>query len=128
MRSSRRDSADAAPPPVGGGLRVDVALDRLCLMKTRSQAAKACSLGHVFINGELARASKEVRVGDRLRYQDRLARHEEEVLILHLPERAVAKAFARDCYERISRRLIEDAEAPPGGTTDTHEGAQGEAT
>ena len=54
-------------------------------MKTRSQAAKACSLGHVLVNGEAARASKEVKVGDRLRYQDRLSRHEERVLILHLP-------------------------------------------
>ncbi len=97
-------------------------------MKTRSQAAKACSLGHVLVNGEPARASKEVKVGDRLRYQDRLSRHEEEVLILHLPERAVAKAEARDCYERISRRLLDDPEGAVDRTPETREEAQGETT
>ena len=86
---------------------MDVLLDRLCLIKTRSQAGKACAEGRVFVNGDAARASKEVRVGDRVRYSDRLSRYEEEILVLEVPLKPVSKAVARECYERVARRDLD---------------------
>ncbi|MFN8546748.1 MAG: S4 domain-containing protein [Candidatus Eisenbacteria bacterium] len=115
MHSSEDGSARAA-------LRVDLLLDRLCLAKTRSQAAKACAEGRVFVNGMAARASKEVRVGDRLRLIERFGAGELEVLLLEVPQKAVAKAAARECYEVISRT---SAPRAAGFERDPEEGKSG---
>ena len=48
-------------------MRVDLALKRLLLVKSRSEAKEACDVGSVFINGKPAKASAEVHLGDRLR-------------------------------------------------------------
>jgi len=111
-----RSSDDGSPR---GALRVDLLLDRLCLAKTRSQAAKACAEGRVFVNGQAARASKEVKVGDRVRLIERFGDSELEVLLLDVPQRPVAKAAARDCYEVVSRK---SAPRPTGIDRDPEEG------
>lgn len=46
--------------------RVDVWVWSVRLAKTRSQATAACRAGHVRVNGERAKASTSVRVGDRV--------------------------------------------------------------
>ena len=48
-------------------MRVDLALKRLLLVRSRTEGKEACDVGAVFINGERARASAEVRPGDRVR-------------------------------------------------------------
>lgn len=83
-------------------------LSRLCLFKTRSQAGRACDEGRVWWNGQPARASREVRSGDRIRFRDARLRFEEEVEILEVPEKPVSKAASRELYRRIERRAIED--------------------
>lgn len=60
-------------------MRCDLCLNRLCLYKTRSQAAKACLEGRVQVNGQPARAARPIRPGDRIRFQDPTGRFEEEV-------------------------------------------------
>jgi ribosome-associated heat shock protein Hsp15 len=82
-------------------VRIDLCLSRLCLMKTRSQAEKACDEGLVQWNGHRARPAREVRVGDRIVFQDRLGRWIREVEIVELPERSVTKAAARSCYRML---------------------------
>jgi ribosomal 50S subunit-recycling heat shock protein len=47
-------------------VRVDVALKRLLLVKSRSEAKEACDVGAVQVNGQPAKAAQEVRVGDRI--------------------------------------------------------------
>ena len=48
-------------------MRVDLALKRLLLVKSRTEGKEACDVGAVFVNGKPAKASAEVHVGDRLR-------------------------------------------------------------
>ena len=48
-------------------MRVDLALKRLLLVKSRTEAKEACDVGAVHVNGKPVKASQEVRVGDRLR-------------------------------------------------------------
>ena len=48
-------------------MRVDLALKRLLLVKSRSEGKESCDVGSVLVNGKPAKASQEVRVGDRIR-------------------------------------------------------------
>jgi ribosome-associated heat shock protein Hsp15 len=95
-------------------MRCDLLLSRLCLLKTRSQAGKACDEGRVRINGQRAKASSEVRPGDRIAWTDPLARFEEEVEVLALPEGSVSKIAARELYRRITRRALDHPWGEPG--------------
>jgi ribosome-associated heat shock protein Hsp15 len=55
----------AEPDPFSSAsVRVDRWLWAARLFKTRSQAAKACTAGHVKINDEAAKSAKPVKVGD----------------------------------------------------------------
>lgn len=48
--------------------------------KTRTPAKKACDLGRILSNGQVAKAAREVRVGDRLRITNEGGDFEVEVL------------------------------------------------
>jgi ribosomal 50S subunit-recycling heat shock protein len=48
-------------------VRVDLALKRLLLVKSRTEAKEACDVGAVHVNGKPAKASQEVHTGDRIR-------------------------------------------------------------
>ncbi|MGQ0715636.1 MAG: S4 domain-containing protein [Gemmatimonadaceae bacterium] len=48
-------------------MRVDLALKRLLLVKSRTEGKEACDVGAVHVNGKPAKAAQEVRLGDRLR-------------------------------------------------------------
>ena len=89
-------------------MRIDLGLSRLCLFKTRSQATKACQDGRVWVNGQKARASRDLRVGDRVRFRDPWSRREEEVEILELPEGSVSKSRAREMVKVIETRVLDD--------------------
>lgn len=45
-------------------IRIDKWLWAVRIFKTRSQAAEACKKRYIFINGEIAKPSREVQVGD----------------------------------------------------------------
>ena len=49
------------------GVRIDAWLWAARFFKTRTLAKKACDLGRIRSNGQLAKASREVRVGNMLR-------------------------------------------------------------
>lgn len=49
------------------GVRMDAWLWAARFFKTRTLAKKACDLGRILSNGQIAKAAREVRVGDRLR-------------------------------------------------------------
>lgn len=91
-----------------GADRLDRVLSHLCLFKTRSQAAKACDDGRVFVNGEQARASKMIHASDRIRFREPLGRFEEEVEVLEVPERQVSRAKAREMVRMLSQTRVED--------------------
>ena len=50
--------------------------------KTRALAAKACELGRIESNGQIAKAAKEVRTGDLLKVENAGGVFQVEVLIL----------------------------------------------
>lgn len=45
-------------------IRIDKWLWAVRIFKTRSQAAEACKKGRIFINRSIAKASREVQIGD----------------------------------------------------------------
>jgi ribosome-associated heat shock protein Hsp15 len=87
-------------------MRCDLLLSRLCLLKTRSQAGKACDEGRVRVNGRAAKAASDVHPGDRIVWNDPLGRFEEEIEVLGLPEGPVSRAAARDLYRRLPGRVL----------------------
>ncbi|MCA9730188.1 MAG: RNA-binding protein [Candidatus Eisenbacteria bacterium] len=89
-------------------MRLDLVLNHLCVFKTRSQAGKACDGGRVWVNGEAARASRPVHVGDVIRFRDSLARFEEEIEVLEVPSGPVPKSRAREMFRVLERRRIEN--------------------
>lgn len=80
-------------------MRVDLALKRLLLVKSRSEAKEACEVGAVWINGARAKASSEVRVGDHLRVD--YAHRTLEVELVGEIGRNVSRAQARTLYQVI---------------------------
>lgn len=64
------------------GVRIDKWLWAARFFKTRALAAKACELGRVRSNGQLAKAAREVRAGDKLHITNDTGLFEIEVLAL----------------------------------------------
>jgi len=62
------------------GVRIDAWLWASRFFKTRTLAKKACDLGRILSNGQVAKAAREVRVGDMLRITNDGGDFEIEVL------------------------------------------------
>jgi ribosomal 50S subunit-recycling heat shock protein len=86
-------------------VRVDLVLKRLLLVKSRSEGKEACDVGSVYVNGARAKASSEVRVGDRLRVE--YAHRTLEVELLGGVGKNVSRAVAKTLY-----RVLRDEPAP----------------
>ena len=78
------------------GLRIDKWLWCARFFKSRSLAQQAVEGGHVQVNGERAKASRQVKVGDRLRITRERERFEVEVT--GIPERRGPATEARTHY------------------------------
>ncbi|HTC49601.1 MAG TPA: RNA-binding S4 domain-containing protein [Candidatus Aquilonibacter sp.] len=63
-------------------VRIDKWLWAARFFKTRSQAARACELGRIRSNEQVAKAAREVRIGDMLRVSNVGGDFEVEVLLL----------------------------------------------
>jgi ribosome-associated heat shock protein Hsp15 len=78
-------------------VRLDIWLDVSCLLKTRSEAQRACNGGKVSLNGDVARPNRQVRVGDKLEITRPFGKRQiieiKAVTADHLP-----KAQARKMY------------------------------
>lgn len=61
-------------------IRMDAWLWAARFFKTRSLAKKACELGRIVSNGQMSKAAREVKVGDRLRVTNDGGDFEIEVL------------------------------------------------
>ena len=79
-------------------MRLDKYLKVSRLIKRRTVANDACDLGHIYINGNAAKASKEVKVGDviELHFGSRVTKVE----ILKIQE-TVGKNDAPAMYREI---------------------------
>ncbi len=79
-------------------MRLDKYLKISRLIKRRTVANEACDAGRVLVNGKIARASYEVKVGDRLELQlgERVLRAE----VISVSEYAT-KEQASDLYRML---------------------------
>jgi ribosome-associated heat shock protein Hsp15 len=87
------------------GVRMDIWLWAARFFKTRPLAKRACELGRILSNGQIAKAAREVRVGDRLRITNEGGDFQVEVLLLSETRgpAAVAQTLYRESEE--SREL-----------------------
>ena len=86
-------------------MRVDLALKRLLLVKSRTEGKEACDVGAVFVNGKPAKASADVRVGDRLRVD--YAHRTLEVELLGEIGKNVSRAQAKTLYRVLRDERVE---------------------
>ncbi len=89
------------------GVRMDKWLWAARFFKTRSLAARACELGRIESGGQPAKASREVRVGDRLRVKNEGGDFQVEVLMLSeiRGPAAIAQTLYRETTESRELRL-----------------------
>jgi len=83
------------------GQRLDVWLDIACLVRTRSEAKRACEGGKVEVNGQRAKPNRLVHEGDRLRITRPYGRHQ-DVAVTALAEQHLRKADARALYDDLT--------------------------
>jgi ribosome-associated heat shock protein Hsp15 len=91
-----RDNDEESRLPGTGSLRIDKWLWCARFFKSRGLAQQAVEGGHVQVNGERVKASRPVRLGDRLRITRERERFEVEVT--GLPERRGPATEARKHY------------------------------
>ncbi|HEY6372888.1 MAG TPA: RNA-binding S4 domain-containing protein [Candidatus Sulfotelmatobacter sp.] len=95
------------------GVRLDVWLWAARFFKTRPRAKRACELGRILSNGQIAKAAREVRLGDQLRVTNEGGDFQIEVLLLSETRgpAAVAQTLYRESEESRELRQKVAAEA-----------------
>jgi len=99
------------------GVRMDKWLWAARFFKTRSLAARACEIGRISSNGQRAKASREVRIGDLLHVKNDAGDFQVEVLLL--AEMRGPAAVAQTLYHEteasreLRRQLAEERKAMP---------------
>lgn len=92
-------------------VRIDVWLWAARFFKTRTLAKHACELGRIQSGGQIAKASREVRMGDKLRVSNAGGDFEIEVLGLSEVRGPAAVAHALYQESEASRALREKVAA-----------------
>jgi ribosome-associated heat shock protein Hsp15 len=87
---------EPAAPPAAASLRADLWLWYARFFKSRSVAQAAVEGGHVQVNGERVKASRQLRPGDRLRITRERERY--EVDVAGIPSRRGPATEARQYY------------------------------
>ena len=93
-------------------VRIDKWLWAARFFKTRSLAARACELGRIEFNGQIAKPARDVRVGDRLQVKNDSGDFQLEVLGVSeiRGPAAVAQTLYRETEESKDARLKAAAE------------------
>jgi ribosome-associated heat shock protein Hsp15 len=98
-------------------VRIDKWLWAARFFKTRSLASRSCELGRIESNGQPAKPSREVRIGDLLRVKTDRGDFQVEVLLLSEMRgpAAVAQTLYRETDEsrEARRKLAEERKAMP---------------
>jgi ribosome-associated heat shock protein Hsp15 len=98
-------------------VRMDKWLWAARFFKTRSQATRACELGRIVWNGQRAKASREVHVGDQLQVTN--AGGEFQIEVLGLSETRGSATIAQALYREseasreLRRQMAEQRRAMP---------------
>jgi ribosome-associated heat shock protein Hsp15 len=88
-------------------MRLDLWLDVACLFRTRSEAQKACRLGKIDVNGQVAKPHREIKIGDELVISRPLGRRQ-RVVVRGIAEHHVPKADARELYSDLTPPLTNE--------------------
>ena len=81
-------------------MRVDLALKRLLLVKSRTEGKEACDVGAVTVNGKRVKASAEVGPGDRIKLD--YAHRSLEIELVGDIGTNVSRASAKTLYRVLS--------------------------
>lgn len=81
-------------------MRVDLALKRLLLVKSRTEGKEACDVGAVTVNGKRVKASGEVGPGDRIKLD--YAHRSLEIELVADIGKNVSRADAKTLYRVLS--------------------------
>jgi ribosome-associated heat shock protein Hsp15 len=108
-------------PSYENGIMTRVRMDKWLwaarFFKTRAISARACELGRIESNGQLAKASREVRIGDLLEVKTEGGVFQVEVLLLSEMRgpAAVAQTLYREteASRELRRKLAEERKAVP---------------
>lgn len=87
----------------GAALRIDRWLWCARFFKSRGVAAKAVRAGHVRVDGQRVKASRDVKVGDRLTIVK--GAYEFVVDVVSIPERRGPASEAAACYEETPESI-----------------------
>ena len=82
-------------------MRVDQLLNKLCLVKTRSIAKRACDSNLVKINGKIAKSSSKVSENDVLEYT--IFGNFFKIRLKEIPRGNVGKSKAPDYYSLLEK-------------------------
>ncbi|HEY2897667.1 MAG TPA: S4 domain-containing protein [Gemmatimonadaceae bacterium] len=86
-------------------MRVDLALKRLLLVKSRTEGKEACDVGAVTVNGKRVKASAEVGPGDRIKLE--YAHRSLEIELVADIGKNVSRANAKALYRVLSDLVTE---------------------
>ncbi len=77
-------------------MRLDSFLSDVRLIKRRTQAKKACENQIIWVDGKIAKASKEVKVGQKILLD--FTSRSLEIEVLEIPRGNIRKEEAKDFY------------------------------
>lgn len=121
MKTSVKRQEQGAQTDASPHLRVDKWLWHARFFKSRSQATDAANGGHVHVNGERVKASRDIKIGDCLE----ITRDEQkfEIIVRSIPLRRGPAGDARLSYEETEasvqlrdRQREQQRYAPPAPT------------
>lgn len=87
-------------------MRLDLLLNKLCLVKTRSIAKKACDHGQVEVDGKPAKSSQNISGGEKIAFS--LYGYQTVLQLNEVPKGNVAKKDAGQYFEILQRIRIDD--------------------
>lgn len=85
-------------------MRIDILLNKLCIVKHRSIAKKACEKGLVQINGVKVKSSKAVKIGDIIRVS--LYGFIIDFELTRIPQRNISKSQTSTYYKLLAKNQI----------------------
>ncbi|KPJ61187.1 MAG: hypothetical protein AMJ46_02415 [Latescibacteria bacterium DG_63] len=88
-------------------MRIDLFLKKVCIVKSRSAAAKLCQKQKITVNGRPAKSSKEIRPDDKISVA--LGSKELTFSVVALPEGNVSKTQAPSFYRVIDLKRTPSA-------------------
>jgi ribosomal 50S subunit-recycling heat shock protein len=86
-------------------MRLDVFLHKVCVLPSRTLAKEACDRGKVILNGEPAKASREIGTGDVIRLD--LGVRVLELEVTGVPGGQVSRKGAHEFYRVLAEKRLD---------------------